>query len=139
MISEIVYCRLGLLKEERTELSGIIYETAVVTSKNHKKGKSYLPLYLTMSDLHQNFAISPAYPVLITKWEEYNIGLKCKTIHSLNNKKLFNSLKPGDGVKLGYKEVYKNTYGYIPPYFNHKFLIDGILKEYKLVSAKKIK
>jgi len=140
MIPEIICWKLGLLKEKRIELSDIIYETAVVTSKNHKKGESYLPLYSTMDDFYQNLAISPACSGLIIKGEEYNIGFKGKTVHfDLNNKELFNSLKPRDRVRLGYKEVYENIYSYIPSYFDHKFLIDGILKEYKFVSAKKIK
>ena len=139
MISNIWAWKLGLTKETKTELSGIIYGTAIVTSKKHKKWEGNSALDLTAGNAYPNLAMGNPHLGLATNYEEYKITLKGKTIHfDLDNKELFNSLKPGDKVRLGYKEVCENTYDYVLPNLNNKFLIHGILTEYRFVSAKRI-
>jgi hypothetical protein len=123
--------KCGFTESRRTELSDILYDTGVVSSKEYQEENDNRALGLAMGNLALGMAMSED--------EAYNINLKGqKTSFELDDEELYNKFEVGDNVKIGYREQYKFKVDYVPPNFDQKQDIDKWLSDYIFVSAEKI-
>lgn len=128
---------LGFTKDVREELSELLYEIAVV-SKDYEPENDQRTTGMLAGAAAGNPAAGLAIGILMSEDEEYNITFKSpKASFSFDDEELFSRFQRGDRVKVGYREVRKVTYDYVPPNFNEKKPIERTLAGYKFESAEK--
>ena len=122
---------LGLTTRYRTELSDILYETAVVTSKNHQEEEDNFVLGVALGN--------PALGIVLSEDEEYTINFKGpKTEFELDDETTFKKFKINEKVKLGYVEKYEITSDYVPPNFDKKQQLYRTFLKNELISIDKL-
>ncbi|MFH1589826.1 MAG: hypothetical protein ABIB43_04635 [archaeon] len=128
-LKEISY-KLGLTKENRIELSDVMYETATVVDKDYEEEEDNLPLGTALDNMALGIAMSEN--------EKYNVTFKGEKTHfSFDDEELFEMYKVGDIVTIGYKEKNKITSNYVPPNLNEKVDIETEFAGYQFVNVQK--
>ncbi|MFH1637683.1 MAG: hypothetical protein ABIB71_04645 [Candidatus Woesearchaeota archaeon] len=111
---------LGLTREKRKEISRVYYQKAEVEEKKYWQDP-FMPTADMYADEHYSVRFNgDIFPI------------------EVENEDMFNGLKEGDMVLMGFKKVYSCAYDYIPPDFGSKELVDMVVSGHEFISAKKL-
>ncbi|VVB61025.1 Uncharacterised protein [uncultured archaeon] len=113
-----LFWRVGLTHEARLEYSEILYETIKVSLKRHETSSEEPHKRLWHENLEKYFI------------DFESNGGNHETHLTLNSKELYECLKGGDKVKLGYVMLHEAEYNYIPDNFAKKQRINSIFLAY---------
>lgn len=128
--------RIVFKREFKRELSDIIYEQAVVTSKKHSPEEDYTYLGIavgnSINDLPTGLGLAAA---MHQDEKNYITFTGQKVTFDINNKEIFNRFELNDPAEISYKEIYSATYEDLDN-DGEKDLVEKTLEGYKFLDAK---
>jgi len=139
LLNKIKY-HLHLSEECQTELSDIIYEEGIVSSKNYEEEDDGIATGIVMGVALDDLSAGAAYGCAMSEDEEYNIGFKGKNVSfDFDDEDLYNTYELGEKVIIAYKQRCTSFFDFVPPNYSKKVFIEKKFSGKKFVGVEKIK
>ncbi len=123
---------LGLTREGKTELSNILYDTAVV----YKRDRSVKDLEISDSFTRGRTPVDVPLRSSMTGDEENYIKFEGSNITiALDDEEICDQFKDGETVRLKYRKIQVVVFDYEPPNFEKKKPLRKVLTGYRLYGA----